>query len=133
MEFGAKMRREEMQERATDAVLSRIRRRRDREKEREKEREGRIKREKFLHPCKDLVLVHADGLGVTLRKTKALGTVICTESYLHRESVSGRWGFSLRVLIASCTANSNLEYKTPKRCLCPLPLALAVVKWNSQA
>ena len=43
--------------------LSRIRRRREREKEREKEREGRIKRWKFLHPRKDLVLVHADGLG----------------------------------------------------------------------
>ena len=35
---------------------------------------------------------------------------------VHRESVSGLGGFSLGVLIASCTANSNLEYKTPKRC-----------------
>ena len=52
-------------------VLSRLRRRRESEKERQKEREGRIKREKFLHPCKDLVLVHAVGLGVTLRKTEA--------------------------------------------------------------
>ena len=33
------------------------------------------------------------------------------------------------VLIASCTANSNLEYKTPKRCVSPLPKPLAVVKW----
>ena len=32
-------------------------------KEKEKEREGGIKREKFLHQCKDFVLVHADGLG----------------------------------------------------------------------
>ena len=33
------------------------------------------------------------------------------------------------VLIASCTANSNLEYKTPKRCVSPLRQRLAVVKW----
>ena len=37
--------------------------------------------------------------------------------------------FSLGVLIASCTANSNLEYKTPKRCVSPLRQRLAVVKW----
>ena len=39
--------------------------------------------------------------------------------------VSLAWG----VLIASCTANSNLEYKTPKRCVSPLRQRLAVVKW----
>ena len=33
------------------------------------------------------------------------------------------------VLIASCTENSNLEYKTPKRCVSPLRQRLAVVKW----
>ena len=33
------------------------------------------------------------------------------------------------VLIASCTANSNLEYKTPKRCVRHPPKPLAVVKW----
>ena len=27
----------------------------------------------------------------------------------HRESVSGRWGFSLGVLITSCTANLNVH------------------------
>ena len=48
---------------------------------------------------------------------------------IHRESVSGWGGFSLGVLIASCTANSNLEYKTPKRCVSPLRQRLAVVKW----
>ena len=47
----------------------------------------------------------------------------------HRESVSGWGGFSLGVLIASCTANSNLEYKTPKRCVRHPPKPLAVVKW----
>ena len=31
---------------------------------------------------------------------------------VHRESVSGWGGFSLGVLIASCTENSNLEYTT---------------------
>ena len=42
---------------------------------------------------------------------------------VHRESVSGWAGFRLGVLIVSCTANSNLEYKTPKRCVrhCPGP------------
>ena len=33
------------------------------------------------------------------------------------------------VLIVSCTANSNLEYKTLKRCVSPLRRRLAVVKW----
>ena len=42
---------------------------------------------------------------------------------VHRESVSGWGGFSLGVLIASCTANSNLEYKTPKRCVRHAPQA----------
>ena len=37
---------------------------RERKVEREKEREEGTKREReILHPCKDLVLVHADGLG----------------------------------------------------------------------
>ena len=35
----------------------------------------------------------------------------------------------MEVLIVSCTANSNLEYKTPKRCVSPLRQRLAVVKW----
>ena len=44
--------------------------------------------------------------------------------------VSLVWGaLAWGVLIASCTANSNLEYKTPKRCVSPLRQRLAVVKW----
>ena len=35
----------------------------EREKERERKRGRRIKGEKFLHPCRDLVLVHADHIG----------------------------------------------------------------------
>ena len=52
-----------MQERATDVgPVKNKEKKRKREREREKEREGKIKR-KILHPCKDLVLVLADGLG----------------------------------------------------------------------
>ena len=49
---------------------------------------------------------------------KVLGRCVLNsqEEDAHRESVSGWGGFSLGVLIASCTANPNLEYKTPKRC-----------------
>ena len=58
------MSRDQAQERATDVgPVKNKEKKREREKEREKEREGRIKRQKFLHPCKDLVLVRPDGLG----------------------------------------------------------------------
>ena len=73
IDFGAKLSREETQERATDVgpVMKRERERerelllnkekkRERERKREREGSGRIKGEKFLHPCRDLVLVHAD-------------------------------------------------------------------------
>ena len=36
--------------------------------------------------------------------------------HFHPKTLLRERGFSLGVLIASCTANSNLEYKTPKRC-----------------
>ena len=48
---------------------------------------------------------------------------------LHPKTLLRERGCSLGVLIASCTANSNLEYKTPKRCVSPLRQRLAVVKW----
>ena len=48
------MSREETQEKATDVgPVKKKEKKREREKEGEKEREGRIKRWKFLHPCKD--------------------------------------------------------------------------------
>ena len=42
---------------------------------------------------------------------------------VHPKTLLRERGFRLGVLIASCTANSNLEYKTPKRCVrhCPGP------------
>ena len=42
---------------------------------------------------------------------------------VHPKTLLRERGFSLGVLIASCTANSNLEYKTPTRCVrhCPSP------------
>ena len=39
----------------------------------------------------------------------------------HCESVSGRWGFSLGVLIASCPANSNFILAIPNRCAIAVP------------
>ena len=51
------------------------------------------------------------------------------ESQFHPKTLLRERGFSLGVLIASCTANSNLGYKTPKRCVSPLRQRLAVVKW----
>ena len=60
--FGAKMRQEEMQEMATDVAP--VKKGGRRERKQESEREGRRdEKREFLHPCKDLVLVHADGLG----------------------------------------------------------------------
>ena len=57
------MRLEETQERATDVGPVK-RKEKKRKKAREREREGREdQKREFLHPWKDLVLVHADGLG----------------------------------------------------------------------
>ena len=39
-----------------------------------------------------------------------------TKEEVHPKTLLRERGFSLGVLIATCTANSNLEYKTPKRC-----------------
>ena len=59
--FGAKMRREETQERATDVgPVKKKEKKRKRERERERGKEGP---KECLHTCKDLLLVHADGLG----------------------------------------------------------------------
>ena len=52
-----------------------------------------------------------------------------SETESHPKTLLRERGFSLGVLIASCTENSNLEYKTPKRCVSPLRQRLAVVKW----
>ena len=64
VDFDAKLSREETQERASNVgPVKKKEKKRERERERERG-EGRIKRYKFLHPCKDLVLVHAaNGLG----------------------------------------------------------------------
>ena len=58
------MSREETQERDTNVGPVKNKEKK-RERERERERVGKegSKDRKFLHPCKDLVLVHADGLG----------------------------------------------------------------------
>ena len=61
IDFGAKLSREETQERATDVgpVMNKEKKR-ERERKRERQGSGRIKGQKFLHSCRDLVLVHAD-------------------------------------------------------------------------
>ena len=59
------MKREETQERATDVgPVKKKEKEKKRKRERERKREGRRDQAReFLHSCKDLVLVHADGLG----------------------------------------------------------------------
>ena len=73
--FGAKLSREETQERATDVGPVK-KKEKKREREREREREGRRDQKRVsstynnkhhhhqrVHTCKDLLLVRADGLG----------------------------------------------------------------------
>ena len=60
--FGAKMRQDETQQNA--APVRHLKKKEKRERGGKREKEGRRnQKRKFLHPYKDLVLVHADGLG----------------------------------------------------------------------
>ena len=62
VDFGAKLSREETQERATNVGPVKNKEKK-RERKREGEREGRRDQKiEVSAPCKDLVLVHADGL-----------------------------------------------------------------------